>query len=76
CGIAVYGMALAAEALGLGSVILGLPRDAFASANRAELERALHFPEGHGFVIAIALGHPADEKAPHEKHPEKINIIR
>ena len=76
CGIAVYGMALAAESLGLGSVILGLPRDAFSGPNREELESALHFPEGYGFVIALAVGHPADEKAPPEKHPEKISIIR
>lgn len=76
CGIAVYGMALAAQALGLGSVILGLPQDAFSGPAREELEHALHFPKGHGFVIALALGHPADEKVPHEKHPEKISVIR
>ena len=76
CGIAVYGIALAAEAQGLGSVILGLPRDAFSGSAREELERALHFPEGHQFVIAIALGYPEDDKPAHDKHPEKISIIR
>jgi nitroreductase len=76
CGIAVYGIALAAESLGLGSVILGLPRDAFAGSAREEVEQALQFPEGHHFVVAIALGHPADTKDAHEKHPEKITIIR
>lgn len=76
CGIAVYGIALAAESLGLGSVILGMPRDAFAGGAREELEKALAFPDGYGFIIAIALGQPDDDKAPHDKHPEKISIIR
>ncbi len=76
CGIAVYGIALAAESLGLGSVILGLPHDAFSGNARDELEKALHFPEGHRLVIAIALGHPDDTKAAHDKHPEKITHIR
>lgn len=76
CGIAVYGIALAAESLGLGSVILGLPRDGFSGPAKEALERALHFPPGHQFVIAIALGHPDDDKEPHDRHPEKISIIR
>lgn len=75
CGIAVYGIALTAESLGLGSVILGLPRDAFSGDAREELEQALKFPEGHRFVVAIALGHPEDTKPAHDKHPEKISII-
>lgn len=76
CGIAVYGIALAAESLGLGSVILGLPRDAFSGPDKAELEQALQFPEGHHLVVSIALGHPADTKDAHEKRPEKITLIR
>lgn len=76
CGIAVYGIALAAQAQGLGSVILGLPRDAFSGTAKEELEQLLQFPQGHRFVVAIALGSPDDDKAPHDKHPEKISIIR
>ena len=33
CGIAVYGLALAAQSLGLGSVILGLPRPRLCAAS-------------------------------------------
>ena len=76
CGIAVYGIALAAKSLGLGSVILGLPHDAFAGSAREDLAKALQFPEGHQFVIAIALGQADDQKAAPDKHPEKISIIR
>lgn len=76
CGIAVENMALAAEAIGLGSVILGMPREAFESGERAELEQALRFPEGHAFVIALALGTPDDQKEPHAVDPGKITYIR
>lgn len=76
CGIAVENIALAAESLGLGSVILGLPRDAFSGDKREELEKALQFPEGYGFVIAIALGTATDDKPAHEKDRAKISFIR
>ncbi len=76
CGIAVYGLALAAQSLGLGSVILGLPRLAFEGPARAELEQLLRFPPGHSFVIAIAIGHPDDTKAPPARGMDKTTLIR
>ncbi len=75
CGIAAHSLALAAESLGLGSVIVGLARLAFESEDQVELEKALNFPEGNRFVISIAIGMPDDDKAPHELHPEKISQI-
>lgn len=71
-GIAVENIALAAESMGLGSVILGMPRDAFAGEKADDFRKALHFPEGWDFVIAIAVGVPADTK---EAHPVKENRI-
>jgi len=76
CGIAVYGLALAAESLGLGSVILGLPRLAFSGPEGREIEKALRFPPGHSFVIAIALGYPDDTKDPPARDPGKVTHIR
>ena len=76
CGIAVQTIALAAESMGLGSVILGLPRDAFAGEEKEELERVLGFPEGYSYVIAIALGTPLDTKVPHELKEEKVTYIQ
>ena len=75
CGIAVYGLALAAQSLGLGSVILGLPRLAFEGKQRAMLESALGFPPGHSFVIAIALGTPTDRKDPPQRDHGKVHYI-
>ncbi|MBE5783188.1 MAG: nitroreductase family protein [Clostridiales bacterium] len=75
CGIAVQTMALAAESLGLGSVILGLPKEAFMTEGAPELRKKLCFPEGNDYVIAIALGTPADDKPAHDIGEDKISMI-
>ena len=75
CGIAVENMALAAEGLGIGSVILGLPLPAFKGDKADELRAKLQCPAGYDFVIALALGYAADIKDAHEKHEEKISRI-
>ena len=74
-GIAVENIALAAESLGLGSVILGMPRDAFAGDKADGFRKALHFPEGWDFVIAIALGVPADTKDAHAVKADRISFV-
>ena len=75
CGIAVENMALAAEGLGVGSVILGLPKPAFTGAKADELRSRLECPEGYDFVIALALGYAADTKEAHGLREEKISRI-
>ena len=75
CGIAVENMALAAEGLGMGSVILGLPKPAFAGNRADELKARLACPEGYDFVIALALGYASDTKEPHDLREEKISRI-
>lgn len=74
-GIAVQNIALAAESLGLGSVILGMPRDVFTSERADEFKKALQFNEGEEFMIAIAVGHPADDKSAHPIHEGHISYI-
>ncbi len=76
CGIAVQNIALAAESIGLGSVILGLPRDAFTGSRAEEFKSALGFPKGDRFIIAISLGTPSDVKAAHPVREGKISFIR
>ncbi len=75
CGIAVENIALAAESLGVGSVILGLPMPAFKGEKADALRAKLQCPEGYDFVIAVALGYSADTKDPHDLRPEKISRI-
>lgn len=64
-GIAVENMAIAAEALGLGSVIIGCIADALWGEKRDAFASALCFPDGYEYKIAIALGHKAAAKEPH-----------
>lgn len=70
-GITVENIALAAEALGLGNVILGCLRNAMLGENREKFAKALAFPAGYDFQIAIAVGRKASEKEPHTFDREK-----
>lgn len=70
-GIAVQSIALAAESLGLGSLIIGCIYDALHGEKQAYFEKALAFPETHAFQIAIAVGHKAVEKEPHTYDAEE-----
>ena len=74
-GIAVENISLAAEGLGLGSVIIGVIKGAMSGGKREYFSKALKFPENYEFEIAIAIGNKAVEKAPHEYDMER-NISR
>ena len=76
CGIAVENMALAAEGLGVGSVILGWPKPAFWGERADALRERLACPEGYDFVIALALGYAVDTKEPHDLREENISRIK
>lgn len=65
-GIAVENIALAAKSMGLDSVILGMPARAFEGEGSQELYSDLRIPDDYKFMIAIAVGHPAMDKEPHE----------
>ena len=64
-GIAVENISLAAEGLGLGSVILGVIKGAMSGGKKEYFSKALKFPENYEFEVAIAIGHKAVEKEPH-----------
>ncbi len=64
-GIAVQNMALAAEGLGLGSLIIGCIRRCMEGERAAEIAKALRFEDGFVYQVAIALGHKGTKKAPH-----------
>ena len=75
-GIAVENIALAAQGMGLGSVILGMPIDLFRSEIGPAWMQRLQFPEGHHFAIAISVGHPAMSKDAHPIGENKVTFIR
>lgn len=74
-GIAVENIALAAEGLGLGSLIIGCIKDAMYGEKKERFADALGFPKGYEFQIAIAVGYKATSKTPHEYDMEK-NVTR
>ncbi len=70
-GIAVENICLAAEGLGLGSLIIGCIRDALSGEKREYFAKALQFPEGYEYQVAVAVGTKAVTKEPHTYDREK-----
>ena len=70
-GIAVENMSVAAEGMGLGSLIIGCIRDAMNGEKRAYFSEALKLPEGYKYEVAFAVGYKAVTKEPHEFSEEK-----
>ncbi len=64
-GIAVENMALAAESLGLGNLIIGCILDAMTGEKKEYFSKALKLPPSYEYKIAIAFGHKAVAKEPH-----------
>lgn len=75
-GIAVQNMTLAAESLGLGSLIIGCVYDALRGEKKEYFSQALQIPKGYSFEIALAVGHKTDDKMPHEyDYEEQVTIL-
>lgn len=75
-GICVENMALAAEAMGLGSLIIGSIYDALYGGKKAYFEQKLCFPDNHEYAIALAAGYKDMDKIPHEIDRDKnVNFI-
>lgn len=72
CGCAVENICLAAESLGLGTVILGMPNEAFNGPDGDEFRKILQFPEGYDYMVSISVGIPAGTKA---EHPIAENLV-
>lgn len=75
-GIAVENMALAAEGLGLGNLIVGCIYDAMHGEKKEYFSHAFQIPEGYSFEIALAVGHKMDNKTPHEySFEEQVTLL-
>ena len=71
-GIATTNITLAAESLGLGTLIIGCIKGAMLGEKRPEFSAKLQLPEGYDFKIAIAVGHKATTKEPHTYDADKL----
>jgi len=76
CGIAVQNIAIAAQSLGLGSVIIGMPAILFGTDRGPAYEKEIGIPEGYRFAIAIVVGHNTVTKEAHPIGEGKVNIVR
>ncbi len=65
-GIAVENISLAAQSMGLGSLIIGCIYEALNGDRADYFREKLAIPDGYRFEIAIALGRRDTEKEPHE----------
>ncbi len=65
-GIAVQSIAVAAESMGLGNVIIGCIYDVMNGELMSKYNKAFGIPDGYSFEVAIAVGHKTDAKIPHD----------
>lgn len=70
-GIAVENMSIAAESLGIGSLIIGCVKDLLLGEKKAYYAEKFQFPEGYDFAICLALGYKDASKAPHDYDKEE-----
>lgn len=59
--LAIENMHLAAQSLGLGSIILGIIKEFMLSEKGEEWKKILKIPEDYDFVLALAVGHKTHE---------------
>ena len=76
CGILSQNVALAAHALGLGSVICGMAGVPLSGPRGEEYKKRMKFPAGYVFGIAIMVGSVRTGKAPHELDMSKVTYIK
>ena len=76
CGILSENVALAAQALGLGSVICGMAGMPLVGPKGDDLKKRMSFPEGYVFGIGILVGTPKSGNAPHALDAKKVTYVK
>jgi len=75
-GLVTENITLAAQSLGLGSIIVGMLRMPLSGARGEEFKQRLCFPEGFGFGMAVLVGYEAATGGkPHEPDFSKIIVV-
>ncbi len=70
-GICAENISLAAQSMGLGSLIIGIIREAMEGEKKEYFAEICQFPKNYEFAICVAVGYRNTEKAPHEINMEK-----
>ena len=77
CGAAAENIALAAEALNIGSCLMTSPGTLFVSAEGGELKKELGIPEGYGYVCTVALGYKdCENPVPQPRKMDLVNYVK
>lgn len=74
-GIAVENMSLAAESLGLNTVIIGIIRKMMESPLGDKWIKTFDIPDNHKFVIGLAVGHKSADTPKRDRKDNRIKII-
>lgn len=75
CGIVTQNITLAAESLGLGTVICGMAAMPFNGPRGAEFMAKLNPPADMEFGMSVLVGYPKAQGAPHNPDLSKIHYI-
>ena len=70
-GIAVENIAIAAEGMGLGTLIIGIVYDILRGEKEDNYANILEFPSDYEFKVAIAVGHKEVIREPHTYEMER-----
>jgi nitroreductase len=76
CALAAENILIAAESLGLGSLIMTSSEFLFKSGKGEELKRELGVPEGYEHVCVIALGYKDENPPPKPRRKDVITYIK
>ena len=76
CGILTQNVALAAQSLGLGNVIVGMASMPLSGPKGDDFKKRLKFPQGYGFSMSILIGTAKSGKDPHELDQSKVTYIK
>lgn len=75
CGILCENIALAAQSLGLGSLICGMAAIPLNGEKGEDFKARMGFEDGYKFGIAVLVGYPEGTGTPHEPDRSKISYV-
>ena len=75
CGIVSENIAIAADGMGLNSLICGMARLPLGGNRGEEFKKRMNFPEGYEFGMAVLVGYAAAPGKPHEPDMSKVTFV-
>ena len=75
CGILCQNITLAAQSLGLGSIIVAMTNVPLSGTRGEEFKKRVKFPEGYTFGMSVLVGTVQTGKEPHDLDMSKVTYI-